>query len=356
MIDCDAHILEPATLWEEYLEERYRDRAIRIEEVGGKERLIIGNQIVLEGAVAGLGGAEADKSALFSGRLSYRRDNPEDSFEGHARLRRMNEWGISKSVIFPTICILPFPTDDQDLANAYCRAYNNWIYDFCEADRKRLFPIAVVNWRDVAEATREFERCIQRGFRGLFVPPEMIDGRRPADPRFNSLWALCQAARVPACFHVIVRFDGSASPFGAWHATSPGPIFSFGLGGTGQLMPAIASTITDQLFERFPTLKVVSVEAGCGFAPYLMDRLDAKFEALRALTGLSRKPSEHIRSNCYFVAEQGERMIDSALELVGRSNIVWGSDYPHIDALRVDDHLPKQWPELSSNAEQLFRI
>ena len=48
--------------------------------------------------------------------------------------------------------------------------------------------------------------------------------------------------------------------------------------------------------------------------------------------------------------------IDAALELVGRSNIVWGSDYPHIDSLRVDDHLPRQWPELSSNAEQLFRI
>lgn len=356
VIDCDAHILEPATLWQEYLEAEFRDRAIRIEEVDGREQLIIGDQVVLQGAVAGLGGAEADKTDLFSGKLSYCRDNPADSFDGHARLARMDNWGISKSVIFPTICILPFPTEDMPLANAYCRAYNNWVHDFCSANPGRLFPVAVVNWRDVDEAARELERCIRRGFRALFVPPETIDGKRPGDRHFNRLWALCQAANIPACFHVIVRFDGSASPFGAWHTTSPGPVFSFGLGGSGQLMPAIASVITDQLLERFPKLKIVSVEAGCGYAPYLMDRLDAKFNALRKLTGLSKPPSEYIRSNCYFVAEQGERTIDAALEMVGSQNIVWGSDYPHIDSLKVEDHLPHRWPQLSQNAERLFRI
>ena len=106
------------------------------------------------------------------------------------------------------------------------------------------------------------------------------------------------------------------NPFSAWHATSPVPIFGFGLGGTGQLIPAITSVITDQLFVRFPKLKIVSVEAGCGYAPYLMDRLDAKFEALHQLTALPKRPSEYIRSNCYFVAEQGERTIYLALELV----------------------------------------
>ncbi len=145
VIDCDAHILEPATLWQEDLEAEFRDRAIRIEEVDGREQLIIGDQVVLQGAVAGLGGAEADKTDLFSGKLSYCRDNPADSFDGHARLARMDNWGISKSVIFPTICILPFPTQDMPLANAYCRAYNNWVHDFCSANPGRLFPVAVIN-------------------------------------------------------------------------------------------------------------------------------------------------------------------------------------------------------------------
>lgn len=355
-VDCDAHILEPATLWEEYLEPRFRSRAIRIDEVDGRERLIIGEQVVLDGVVAGLGGAEADKLDIFSGRLSYRRDNPRDAYDPAARLARMDEWGISRSVIFPTISILPFPTEDLELANAYCRAYNNWISEFCQANPRRLFAIALVNWRDVDEAVRELQRCIKLGFRGLFVPPEVVDGRRPGDPHFDRIWRLCQEAEIPGCFHVIVRFDSSVNSFSAWHATTPGPIFGFGLGGTGQLIPAMTSMITDRVFERFPLLKIVSVEAGCGYAPYLMDRLDAKYEALHQLYPLSRRPSEYIRNNCYFVAEQGERTIPAALELVGNDRILWGSDYPHIDALTVHDNIPVQWPELARNAVSVFRL
>ncbi|NJN52102.1 MAG: amidohydrolase [Gammaproteobacteria bacterium] len=118
----------------------------------------------------------------------------------------------------------------------------------------------------------------------------------------------------------------------AWQATAPGPIFSFGLGGTGQLIPALTSLIVDGVFDRFPTLKVVSVEAGCGYAAYLMDRLDAKHRFFGAFTNLARKPSDYVRSNCYFVAEPEERSIDAMLDLVGEDRILWGSDYPHIDS------------------------
>jgi len=356
MIDCDAHILEPATLWQEYLEPEFRDRAIRIDEHEGKERLIIGESVVLEGVVAGLGGAEVDKAELFSGKFSYRYDNPPDTYDPHARAARMDKWGIDKSIIFPTISILPFPTEDLALANAYCRAYNNWVKEFCESVPGRFYPIALVNWRDVDEAARELARCLKLGFRGLFVPPETIAGCRPGEAHFDRIWALCAEAGIPGCFHVIVRFDGSVNPFSAWHATSPGPIFGFGLGATGQLIPAMTSVITDQLFERFPKLKVVSVEAGCGYAPYLMDRLDAKFEALGKLVALPRPPSEYIRSNCYFVAEQGERTIDVALDLVGQDRIMWGSDYPHVDALTVHEHLPSRWPQLADNACSVFGL
>ena len=279
VVDCDAHVLEPADLWLRYLEPKFRDRAIRVEETDGVEQLIIGEEIVLQGVLAGLGGAEESKLELFSGKKSYVRDSPLDSYDPHARLRRMDDWGIQKCVLFPTIGILPFPTNDQELANAYCRAYNNWIAEFTQTQPDRLAAVAIVNWHDVDSAAQELDRCIKLGFKGLFVPPETIDGRRPANAHFDPLWSRCQEADIPGCFHVIVRFGGAAVPFAAWHESSPGMIFSFGLGGAGQLIPAITSVITDQLFDRYPKLKIVSVEAGCGYAPYLMDRLDAKYEA-----------------------------------------------------------------------------
>lgn len=354
IVDCDAHVLEPANLWREYLEPEFRDRAIRIEVEDGVEKLIIAEQVVLQGVVAGLGGAEADKTRLFSGAMSYVNDNPLDSHDPHARARRMDQWGIDRAVVFPTIGILPFPTDDHVLANAYCRAYNNWMAEFCESVPGRFMPVALVNFFDVEEAARELTRCLGRGFRAVFVPPETVNDRRPADPHFDPIWSICQEAGIPGCFHVIVRFGGAGVPFAAWHATSPGPLFGFGMGGTGQLMPAIASVVTDGLFERFPKLKIVSVEAGCGYAPYLMDRLDAKYEAFKDMHPLPRRPSDYIRSNVFFVAEQGERTIGEALTLVGDDRILWGSDYPHVDALRIEDHLPAAFPQLAQNALRVF--
>jgi predicted TIM-barrel fold metal-dependent hydrolase len=131
---------------------------------------------------------------------------------------------------------------------------------------------------------------------------------------------------------VIVRFGGAAVPFAAWHATMPGPVFGFGLGGTGQLVPRLASLVLDGLFVRFPALNVVSVEAGCGYAAYLMDRLDEKYRFFSSLVALPEPPSAYIRRNCCFVAEPEERTIGAMLDFVGEDRILWGSDYPHIDS------------------------
>ncbi len=335
IIDCDSHIMEPADLWQRYLEPKYRDRAIRIEDEDGVEKLIIGERVVLQRVLAGLGGAHIDRVKLFAGGLRYADGCPPASYEPLARAELLDEWGVDRGVLFPTIGILPFPTDDLELANAYCRAYNTWQAEFFQTIPDRVVPIAVVNWHDVDAATKELERCLKLGFRGLFVPPETVADRRPGNSHFDPLWSRLQDADLPGCLHVIVRFEGAAIPFSAWHRSGAGPVFGFGMGATGQLMPAMASLVLDQLFERLPRLKVVSVEAGCGYAAYLMDRLDEKYHFFRAMSPLQEKPSHYIRRNCYFVAEPEERTIGAMLNLVGEDNILWGSDYPHVDS-RLD--------------------
>ena len=354
MIDCDSHVLEPRDLWTNYLEKKYVDRAIRIETEDGIEKLIIGEKVVLQGVLAGLGGAHVDKAKLFVPGMRYEDGCPPGSYDAGARIAEMDKWGVEASLVFPTICILPFPTDDQELANAYCRAYNNWMKDFADQCAGRVWPVAIVNWHDVEAAALELERCIKMGFKALFVPPETVKGARPSDSKFDRIWSICQDAKIPGCLHVIVRFDGSALPFAEWHATSPGPIFGFGLGATGQLIPALTAMITDQLFERFPNLSIVSVEAGAGYAPYLMDRLDAKYEVFEGLVPLKKRPSEYIKSNCYFVAEPLERTVNSCLDLVGRDRIMWGSDYPHVDGLAEVSERPEMWEVLSENGRTVF--
>lgn len=335
VIDCDAHIMEPADLWRQYLEPRFRDRAIRIEELDGAEHLIIGEKVVLSGVLAGLGGAHLPREALLGGNLRYADGCPPASYDPAARLALLDAWGLDRCVLFPTIGILPFPTEDMDLANAYCRAYNTWQAEFHQTAGRRVIPMALINWRDVDAAAEELERCLKLGFGGVFVPPETVSAHRPGQTHFDPIWRLCAEADVPGCLHVIVRFEGAARPFADWLATAPGPTFGFGLGATGQLIPAVASMVLDGLFDRFPALKVVCVEAGCGFAAYLMDRLDEKHHFFRMASQLKEKPSEYLRKNVYYVAEPEERTIGAMLELVGEDRILWGSDFPHIDA-RMD--------------------
>lgn len=335
VIDCDSHIMEPADLWLRYLEPRFRDRAIRIEVREGIEHLIIGEQVVLAGTLAGLGGAHLPRHEMASGKFRYADGCLPASYDPTARLKLLDEWGVDRCVLFPTIGILPFPTEDMDLANAYCRAYNSWQAEFHQTAGSRVVPIAVVNWGDVDAAVEELARCLKLGFGGLFVPPETVGGVRPGQAHFDPIWRLCAEAGVPGCLHVIVRFGGAARPFSGWLESMPGPVFGFGLGATGQLIPAIASMVLDGLFDRLPTLKVVSVEAGCGFAAYLMDRLDEKHHFFAHASALALKPSDYFRRNLWFVAEPEERTIDAMLTHVGEDRILWGSDFPHIDA-RMD--------------------
>ena len=370
VIDCDSHVMEPANLWQEYLEPEFRDRAIRIEgDDNGGERLVIAEQVVLPGGLAGLGGVANDRAELFSGKLRYIDGCPPASYEPAARGELLDEWGVHQCVTFPTIGILPMPTDDMELVNAYCRAYNTWQSEFMQGLPGRVIGVAMINWRDVPEAARELERCLKLGFRGLFVPPETVNEKSPSHPDFDPIWNQTEEAGVPGCLHVIVRFSGSAVSFASWHAAQPprGPLFGFGLGATGQMIPALSSMVVDGFFDRHPRQNILSVEAGCGYAAYLMDRLDEKHSVLSAISPpLDLRPSEYIARNCYFVAEPEERTIGAMLSLVGERNILWGSDYPHIDSTLEAPRLirqsigqlsaEQQRAVLGDNARRLFGV
>lgn len=366
VVDCDSHVMEPPDLWQRYLEPAFRKRAIRIEEHAGVEQLIIGEQVVLEQRLAGLGGTHLPREQLFSGKFRYVDGCPPGSWDPQERVALLDDWGVDMGVLFPTIGILPFPTDDMALASAYCRAYNTWQAEFYQSIPDRVIPVAILNWLDRDAAVAELERCLRLGFRGLFVPPEVLDGRRPDDPYFDPLWERLAEAEVPGCLHVIVRFGGAAVPFAAWQETQPGPVFGFGLGATAQLVPALSAMVVSGFFDRHPRLKIAAVEAGCGFAPYLMDRLDEKFQFFHHAQPLRHKPSEYFRTNLWFVAEPEERTIGSVLELVGQDRVLWGSDFPHVDATMEAPQLIRASVQglasaqreavLGGNARRLFGI
>ena len=333
VFDADAHVMEPPDLWERYLEPEFRDRAIRIVERDGVEQLLMGEQVILSGNLAGLGGANLTRTEIFTGGLRYLDGCPPASYDPAERLRLYDEWGITGGVVLPTVGILPFESDDQRLRSAYSRAYNTWQAEFAAEAGDRVVPIAHLNLADLDEAVRELDRCLAMGFRGVFLPPEPVAGVRPGEAHFDPLWRRCAEAGAPVCLHVVVRFSGAGVPFEAWHRAGAGLLFGFTLGAPGQIIPTVTSMVLDGVFDRVPGLKVLCAEAGCGWAAYLMDRLDEKHGFFAELQpSLDLRPSEYLRRDVWYVAEPEERTIGAMCDLVGDDRILWGSDFPHIDS------------------------
>ncbi len=183
-------------------------------------------------------------------------------------------------------------------------------------------------------ALAELRRCLKLGFKGMFLAPEPVGDRSPPHPDFDPLWHELEDAGLPVCLHVIVRFNRAVPNPGARFSllTERSRTYSFGLGATFQIIPAVASLVMSGLFDRFPRLKCLAVEAGAGWAADLMDRLDEKYEHFGYAERTELEPSEYLRRNVWYVIEPRERTIDSMMDLVGEGQFIWGSDYPHIDS------------------------
>lgn len=335
VVDCDSHVMEPADLWERYIEPRYRDRAIRVirDPADGMEVLLVDNQPLLRGTLGGLGGVDIDRRKLLTpGEVSYAEGCPPASYLPEERLRLLDSWQVDAGVLFPTVGIL-WDVADNGLASAYARAYNNWVNDFASRDSRRMIRIAHLALQDPEEALRELRRCLKLGFKGIFLAPETINGKRFSHRDFDPIWHECEEAGIPACLHVIVRFNRAPGLLGNFY--QPGEfraVYGFALGGFAQIVPAVMTMVADGLFDRFPRLKVLCVEAGCGWAPYIMDRMDEKHEHLGWTYPLEMKPSDYFRRNIWVVAEPEERTIGTVMELMGEERVLWGSDFPHIDS------------------------
>jgi predicted TIM-barrel fold metal-dependent hydrolase len=178
-VDADSHVLEPPDLWETYLEPKYRDRGIHIRQTSEGEELIVDNELIMRGRLAMLGGAEHEAPALFANpTIPYLDTCPRASMFTNDRVKLLDEWGVNAGITFPTIGILWDKENAPDLAMAYARAYNDWQWDFASPALDRIVPIAQIPLYDPALALTELKRCLKLGFKGMFLAPERICGKR----------------------------------------------------------------------------------------------------------------------------------------------------------------------------------
>lgn len=376
VVDSDGHILEPPDLWEQYLEPKYRDRAIRVRvDNRGWEYVEIDKQMsrVLRGGTLGaLGGAYQDPRELLTpGKVTYwegAKRTP-GAIDPDARVREMDAEGIDAAILYPTIGIIwEGECNDPELSAAYTRAYNNYLFDFCSRHSDRLIPIAHINLLDVNLAVAEVER-VRGKAKGIFTTPIPRSGRSVGDRYYDPFWAACEAARLPVATHVQVRPDflgsGMHIPQGP-PAPEKNSIWFLFMQLTQDSLLGMNCVFQGGVLERFPKLNYVVLEIGCGFLPAWIERADGKYEMFGFTTGLKHKPSELLLRNCWISAEPDEHCIPEIARAIGARRLLWATDYPHIDAYRnpvreLREHiapLPAEDQEwiLGKSAVELYRL
>jgi predicted TIM-barrel fold metal-dependent hydrolase len=243
----------------------------------------------------------------------------------------MDNDGIERGMLFPSAGLYLPSVEEEAYAVALCRAYNNWLYDYCGADRKRLMGVGVIPVQNLTAAIEETRRAIlELKFKGIFVRPNPVKGRTLDDSYYDPLYKALQELGAPLMVH-----EGS----GAYLPTAgadrfPGQwFFTHTVSHPFEQMLASLSLICKGTLERHPDLQVVFLESGAGWLPYWLWRMDEHYEILPfQVPWLKMKPSEYFRRQCYVSFEPDETRLDEVIEAIGAERVVFASDYPHWDA------------------------
>src|ERR1044072_7032705 len=284
IIDIDGHVREADDLFEKYLEAPFRARAPKVEKVANGQMLFR-----LEGDRHHRRPDETPFRIKEDG--SPANENRHLATNPNQRLAAMDRDRIERGMLFPSAGLYLTSVEEEAYAAALCRSYNNWLYDYCSADRKRLMGVGVIPVQDVQSAIHEARRVIvELGFKAIFMRPNPVKGRTIDDPYYEPLYRTIQELGVPLMLH-----EGS----GAYLPTAgadrfPGKcFFTHTVSHPFEQMLASLSLICKGVLEKFPELQVVFLESGAGWLPYGLWRMDEHQEILPfQVPWLKLKPSD----------------------------------------------------------------
>jgi predicted TIM-barrel fold metal-dependent hydrolase len=333
-IDADGHVLEPAWLWEEYLEAAHRPRAIRIRvDSAGLEYLELAgrpSERTKDGAL-GLMGAMGDETARPGPERRYMDHIPFGAGDPKQRLELLDREHLELAVLYPTIGLLwECEVDDPELTLAYQRAYNRWIADFCRDSRGRLVPIAQLSLLDAKAAATELERAVKDGCRGGFVCPFTHTKKPHGHADHDALFAKACELDVPLAIHP--TFEPAWAVPVRFHGMRRESEFFYNVMLRQGMQQAFLSFFALGTLERFPRLKLGVLESGCGWIGAFLDRMDAVAETVSGRGArLASKPSELFRRQCFISGDPDETAAPLVVDHVGADCFLWATDYPHPD-------------------------
>jgi predicted TIM-barrel fold metal-dependent hydrolase len=241
------------------------------------------------------------------------------------RLEDMDRDGIHAHVVYGPPLSLPIP--DLEVRAACLRAYNDWAAEFNRTDPNRLVVLALLPSHTPGAATAELERIAALGHRGAIV--DFLAGDEAAfDDSWERFWATANELAIPISFHLGKGLHSIKVQPGSWRMAAGVAVSPM------QLDEVLTGMILSGLLERYPNVRVVFGEAGLGWVPYLLARLDHEWEKYRHLirdAELTMMPREYFKRQVFLTYEEDHLGLE-LLPHIGATNVLWASDYPHGDS------------------------
>lgn len=378
VIDADRHVFEPLEMWRTYLDPRFRDDAPiavprpvleplvdRVQRLGARGLTYQPVDIVVRGQPIMRPLSERAELALLDS--AEHADASLDTSTPEAHLTHMDGCGVDVAFCYPStaLYIAGMEALDPELAQALVTAYNRWLHDFCSAAPERLHGVGLVAPHAPKAMVETLDQIAAYGWRAVVLRPNLLQGRSLSHPDFDAFWAACAERSLAVALHEgahslrpAAGADRYATRFGQHACSHP-----------MEQMMGMLDLIEGGILERHPELRVGFFEAGCGWIPpwlWRLDEVEYKHLASEVSERVKRKPSEYVRRQCFATLEPGEPGISEALSWLGANRLLFGTDFPHADhqgslvdeVLRLEQRLPPGVLAglLGANAEAFYGL
>ncbi len=249
-----------------------------------------------------------------------------------ARLADMDIDAVDAEVLYTDVMVGAAYYDLEPAARIACfRAYNDAALAFASHDPKRLLPVLIAPIADIDESVSEVTRLARAGARAILLPLYPVDMglSHYSDARYDPLWSCFAETGIPISQHVsanqalldILGYD--PTPAKGIFQSLP-PIY---------MAEVLAGWIVPGILERFPGLRIVLVEAGLGWIPYYLERLDTmkRSHGWDHYEMLPELPSSYFERQVFATFEEDTFGVTHRHRL-GVDNLMWATDYPHPDS------------------------
>ncbi len=337
VFDSDMHIMEPADLWERRIAPEFRDMAPRgLTSDNVRDLRIRFPDVVDRGAELG---SDLRRGHNFARNQALYGEDARRGWTGEVQLEAMEREGLDVAVMFPSRGLNVLVGDDGGarvtdprFAAGIARAYNDWLFEFCQADPERMLGAGMISVYDINDAVEETHRVVEEyGFRSVFLRSNIVNDKPWHDLYYEPLWSALEALNIPLGFH---QASASSVPqlTRLWFGSPTALQRAYGQP-VGQMF-AVGSFLGGGVLERHPKLRVAFLEANCSWLPWLLWRLDEAYELegdvyMEELTML---PSGYFKRQCVASVEPDEVPARYALDFLGNDNLVYSTDYPHGDS------------------------